>query len=338
MNSLAPQPAKSYIATEIFTNYFYTYSVIEGNGIWGQVTSDDSACPRGRILRENGKKLFPKANPGVDTYYVGVYDSKTFLNGFIDPNEKVFQVFSDEKPGYLDDCGDSGTTCSEADQDLGEPVYTRGNITTTEGSILVEGQNDSGGIYCTSGSNSVVYAGYSNYGPPLGNVMAFAYGQFDTPFIGSVCYPNAAVLSGYDGAVYTTGLYYPLNSVGTSGALTSNNPSGNQAATSGSIYNDFITDPAPFITLTRFAAGGTLGHLSYTVNTSNHTFTIFSDNHADTSTVNWLLIGNTDGSPPFFPYAAPGAAPASSTRPGVAKPGEKEFDPSKIFNLGRRHR
>ena len=338
MNSLAAQPAKSYIATDIFTTYFYTYTTIEGNGIWGQVTTDDSACPRGRILRENGKKLFPKANPGVDTYYVGVYDSKTFLNGFIDPNEKVFQVFSDEKPGYLDDCGDSGSTCSENDQDLGEPIYTRGNITTTEGSIYVEGQNDEGGIFCTSGSNAVVYAGYPLYGPPLGNAMAFAYGQFDTPFIGSFSYPNAAVLSGYDGSVYTTGLYYPLDAVGTTGTLTSNADSGYQQATSGTIENYRITDPAPFIMLTRNTPGGTLGNLTYTVNTSNNTFTIYSDNYSDSSTVNWLLIGNTDGSPPFFPFAAPGAAPASSTRPGVAKPNEEKFDPSKIFNLGRRHR
>jgi hypothetical protein len=334
MNSIAPQSAKSYIATEIFTNYFYTYTTIEGNGIWGQVTSDDSACPRGRILRENGKKLFPKANPGVDTYYVGVYDSKTFLNGFIDPNEKVFQVFSDEKPGYLDDCGDSNSECSEADQDLGEPVYTRGDVTTTQGDINVEG----GGIYCTSGSNAVVYAGFSNIGPPLGNVMAFAYTEFDTPFIGSVSYPNAAVLSGNDGSVYTTGLYYPLNAVGTTGALASNADSGYQQATSGPIQNDRIIDPAPFIILTRNTPGGTLGNITYTVNTSNHTFTVFSDNYADSSTVNWLLIGNTNGAPPFFPYASPGSAPAARTRAGVANPAEKEFDPSKVFSLRARHR
>jgi len=336
MTSLAatPDPSRrSYISTDVFTDYFYTYTVVEGNAIWGQVTTNNSLCLPGRILRENGRKLYPNANPGVDKLYVGVYDANSLLSGFIDPNEKVFQVFSTDKPTYIPD-NDSYDGASEdgSQHDLGEPVYTRGNITTTEGDVNVEG----GGIYCTSGSNSFVYAGYSNYGPPLGNIMGFAYNSFDTPFIGSFSYPNAAVLSGYDGSVYSTGLYYPFNAVGTTNALTSNADSGYQQASSGTIENYLITYPAPYIMLTRNTPGGTLGNLTYTVNTSNNTFTIYSDNHADSSTVNWLLIGNTTGSPPFFPFAAGGAAP--SGRPGVAKPNEEKFDPSKIFNLGSRHR
>ena len=59
-------------------------------------------CPKGRVLRENGRKLYPSANPGVTTYLVGVFDDKTFLNGFIDPNSAVFAPFNTDKPVYLD--------------------------------------------------------------------------------------------------------------------------------------------------------------------------------------------------------------------------------------------
>lgn len=343
MNTVAPQPAKSYIATENFTNYFRTYSVIEGNGIWGQVTTDESLCPVGRILRENGRRLFPKANPGVNQLYIGVYDAKTFLSGFIDPNQRVFQVFNGDKPNYLNDNdSDDGDSNDGTEPDYGEPVYTRGNITTTDGDITVEtgdvyveGQNDSGGsVYCFGGSNSAVYAGYSpDGGPPVGNVMAFT--NFDAPFVASFNFGNAAVLSGYDGSIYTSGLYYPYNAVGTSSALT---PNGVINASSGPISNDLITDPAPYIMLTRFTAGGTLGHLSYTVNTTDHTFTIISDNYTDTSTVNWLLIGNGEGSPFFTPFASPAAA-SFTARAATTKPKDgKKFNPSTLFNLGRRHR
>lgn len=59
-------------------------------------------CPKGRVLRENGRKLYPSANPGVTTYLVGVFDDKTFLNGFIDPNSPLFVPFNTDKPVYLD--------------------------------------------------------------------------------------------------------------------------------------------------------------------------------------------------------------------------------------------
>ncbi len=59
-------------------------------------------CPKGRVLRENGRKLYPSANPGITTYLVGVFDDKTFLNGFIDPNSPVFVPFNTDKPVYLD--------------------------------------------------------------------------------------------------------------------------------------------------------------------------------------------------------------------------------------------
>jgi len=136
---------RSYISTQTFAGQFYTYRTevqdLDIVGIWGQVTEDSDQCPKGRILRENGRKLYPGANPNVDAYFVGVYDSVTFLSGFINPNESRFAVFNSDKPVYLSDnhyafdgVSEDG---SEADEyDLGAPVYTKGNIETVNGNII----------------------------------------------------------------------------------------------------------------------------------------------------------------------------------------------------------
>jgi len=84
-----------------------------------------SVCPAGRILRENGKKLYPNAHPGVNTYMVGVFDSISFLSGFIDPDSPVFAVANNQIPaGYATgvDPGPGGMI------DAGQPVYTNGVI------------------------------------------------------------------------------------------------------------------------------------------------------------------------------------------------------------------
>ena len=77
-------------------------------------TATVSNCPANRILRENGKKLYPPgivvANstaasagpyPGVTTYMVGVYDEVTGLSGYIDPNSLVFTIYNSDKPNYV---------------------------------------------------------------------------------------------------------------------------------------------------------------------------------------------------------------------------------------------
>jgi hypothetical protein len=93
-------------------------------------------------LRENGKKLYPSGiyvannttygapNPGVTTYMVGVYDPVTGLNGFIDPNSKVFAPYNTDKPEYVArGINPNGNT--EVDQ--GPPVYTLGSVTAGSG-------------------------------------------------------------------------------------------------------------------------------------------------------------------------------------------------------------
>ena len=91
---------RSYVAVAPFHNDFFKY-VMNWNPVTlvrtGDITqkvdgANSSNCPKGRVLRENGKKLFPDANSGVSTLMVGVFDNQSMLSGFIDPNSPLFQV------------------------------------------------------------------------------------------------------------------------------------------------------------------------------------------------------------------------------------------------------
>ena len=112
---------RSYISTAPFNKVFYTYA---NNKLTPLPNTYASKCPAGRILRENGKKLFPDSNPGVTQYYVGVYDATTFLNGYIDPNDVHFAIFNSDKPVYVPNNMDFANSTP----DLGPSVYTQGNI------------------------------------------------------------------------------------------------------------------------------------------------------------------------------------------------------------------
>ncbi len=129
--SFLAQSRRSYLTTGTFNDAFFSYSTHTYDtqhltvGTLAPLAGATSAnCPRGRVLRENGKKLFPVANPGVSTFMVGVYDEETFLKGYIDPNSPLFAGFNTDKPNFITVATDPATGLS----DLGAPVYTRGTI------------------------------------------------------------------------------------------------------------------------------------------------------------------------------------------------------------------
>jgi hypothetical protein len=134
----ASGPRREYVAIQNFNNDFFSYStatnftggLYQTTGTLSLVSGANSGnCPYGRILRENGKKLYPGANPGVEIYMVGVYDSVTFLNGFINPNSPVFQPMNTDKPTYMDDGVDAGSY--NGTSNIGPGVYTAGAIVST---------------------------------------------------------------------------------------------------------------------------------------------------------------------------------------------------------------
>jgi hypothetical protein len=106
------QSRRSYISTGTFhTDIFrYTTSVNASLQTVGTLTSLSSVgtgtaanCPINRVVRENGRRLFPDANPGVSGLLVGVYDAISGLSGFIDPNSSKFALFSSDRANYLAD-------------------------------------------------------------------------------------------------------------------------------------------------------------------------------------------------------------------------------------------
>uniref|UniRef100_A0A6C0DIX9 Uncharacterized protein n=1 Tax=viral metagenome TaxID=1070528 RepID=A0A6C0DIX9_9ZZZZ len=133
--------AKSYIATEAYNGNFFTYSVTTGPSPQfkktGALTAVSGAtslnCPAGHILRENGKKLFPGAYDGVETYMVGVFDILNNLSGFINPNDPVFAPFNGDRPNYLKDSVNSQA------KNLGSSVLTQGSVMCS-GDVVSSGQ------------------------------------------------------------------------------------------------------------------------------------------------------------------------------------------------------
>lgn len=120
-----------YISALPFSTYFFNYYTTTQNDftVIGHLDpvdgADDTTCPAGRVLRENGRKMFPGgAYPGVTTYMVGVYDPQTMLSGFIDPNSAPFASFSTGKPNFWPD----GIDPTLGGQDLGAPVYTNSKV------------------------------------------------------------------------------------------------------------------------------------------------------------------------------------------------------------------
>ncbi len=107
---LANNTRRSWISLTAFNSDFFSYTTtvnpttFQTTGSLGAVTSATSVtCPTARILRENGKKLYPSAHNGVNTYMVGVFDPVSFLSGYIDPNNSsVFAVYNADKPASLD--------------------------------------------------------------------------------------------------------------------------------------------------------------------------------------------------------------------------------------------
>ena len=94
---------RSYMSVAAFDTSFFTYTVAMNTTTYvntGTLTTVSGAtaanCPKGRVLRENGKKLFPDANPGITKFMVGVYDANSGLTGFIDPNGPVFTMYNSD--------------------------------------------------------------------------------------------------------------------------------------------------------------------------------------------------------------------------------------------------
>ena len=139
---------RSYIATGVFTTYFYSYTSSRNANNQLVYTlaqnATDAQCKAGHILKENGRKLVYGVN-NIDTnttttlttsgnrpyYLVGVFDSSSMLSGFIDPNSPLFAPYSTDLPNFYDRSSTNVTAPDGSTNDMGAPVFTSGNITTS---------------------------------------------------------------------------------------------------------------------------------------------------------------------------------------------------------------
>ena len=139
---------RSYIATGVFTTYFYSYTSSRNANnqlvytLAQNASATDAQCKAGHILKENGRKIVFGVN-NIDTnttttlttsgnrpfYLVGVFDSSSMLSGFIDPNSPLFAPYSTDLPNFYDRSSSNVTGPDGSTNDMGAPVFTSGSVT-----------------------------------------------------------------------------------------------------------------------------------------------------------------------------------------------------------------
>jgi hypothetical protein len=148
----------AYVSTANFASEIYSYTVslntnLATVGTLANITKlpdnvtllvgNSYACPASRILHVTGKKLLPGRDPitvnttspaTTATFFVGVLDPITGLNGFIDPTSKTFARYTNDAIVV-----DDGTKPFNANQSFGGTlpggVGTKLTITGTVGTL-----------------------------------------------------------------------------------------------------------------------------------------------------------------------------------------------------------
>ena len=123
-----------YIASQPYNGQIFTYTTSQNaaNVTVGSLTAitglNSNSCPPGSILIETGKKLYVGAHPGISTFMTYVVDKNSRLGGFIDPQAPCFSHYDGSQPLFLGNPSDNNPVNQQVD--LGNSVYTQGNITT----------------------------------------------------------------------------------------------------------------------------------------------------------------------------------------------------------------
>jgi hypothetical protein len=172
-------PRRQYISTEVFSNDFFTYTVTtDANGLQtGALTQVSGAtvttCPAGRVLRDNGKRLYPGAHPNVTYALIGVFDPQTFLSGYINPNSPIFAMFNSDKAYFVET--DLTTTAGFGrglDSNLSSNgLLNEGLAVFTNGNVIAGKQVYSDKRWSTTG------AATATYGLPTASTINVAAGQ-----------------------------------------------------------------------------------------------------------------------------------------------------------------
>lgn len=207
--SYGEQSKRSYVASGVFNTALFSYtSARDANNVtqYTLAVNPDATvlnCKAGHILKENGRKLVPGANPGVTNYMVGVFDSSSLLNGFIDPNNNLFAVYNTNLPNFITRGVDTLTGVDGTTNDMGPPVYTNGtvnadgSITTKDGDLVATTGNLVVAKQIRSTTVTVLTPGSTvNINASLGQVFTLAQGSgvavsvtaTASPAVGSLVY------------------------------------------------------------------------------------------------------------------------------------------------------
>lgn len=265
---LANGTRRAWISTVGFGNNFYDYTTSMSPTTFvttGTLTAKglSASYPAGRVLRENGKKLYPGANPGnVYTLMVGVTDTTSFATGFIDPNSSVFALYNTDKASAAINGVDAAGSGLPS---LAPPVFTAGNIETTLGNVIV----DTGNVSVLAGTVNA----FGNITTSNGNLNATTGGL--TVF-GNITTTNGAIRVPGTGpaAIVGVGAMTSGTIVGLFRRLTVN--------TTAVTANSRV-----FLTLTGQNNVGVYSVENIVAGTS---FQIVSTNTADGSTVAWFIV------------------------------------------------
>lgn len=269
-------PRRCYMATRVFDDDFYSYTTginpttYARTGTLDQVTTDPTKCPQGRVLRENGRKLYPGAYPGVTEYMVGVYDEQTGLSGFINPNSAVFLVLNGDKPTYLPQGSETTDgTFGALGLNLGQPVFTHGDI-NAGGAIDISGD----GVIHGDG----VVNGDLNVGQDLdvgGHIISGDY---------ILCGGDLSIISS------SSGLFkLPNNKLIGVADMSTGTDDGTYKRKTVTGATGVLTTSKIFLTYSGLNQPGFLSAESRVNGTS---FEIVSTNRNDAGTVQWMIVNN----------------------------------------------
>ena len=176
-NAFQSEAKRSYLSTRAFNNDFYSYNqtvnptTFQVTFALGAVVGATSGnCPDRRFLHETGRKLIPRANGGVNTMMVGVYDPVSGLSGFIDPNSEAFTTMNTDKSANVEtivagvnSVSVFGLNPNGSTSDLADPVYTRGDVIALGEAVIT------GDITSLTGD---ITADVGDVLAPAGNVVA----------------------------------------------------------------------------------------------------------------------------------------------------------------------
>ena len=293
---------RSYLTTSSFNTSIYSYTTTMdystniANGYLSTLSAATTLnCPKGRILRETGRKLYPGINPGVSSMMVSVYDDSSMFNGYIDPNSRLYTVFNSDKASFIPN-----------NNQLGSPVYTRGSVETLEeviastmyaksrittpvvqtSSILTSSLTAAGTIAASiiSGSTKVT-------APLVEAPTVNATNTLISPFIQTTSLSTSIINTTFMTTSNLTSkqLYLPASSISyvTSGVApiigTTRLSSGLQNVSTS------VCTPNSYIFVSYSGATTNPGFLT-TTNVTSGSFQINSSSGTDSSYVNWMIV------------------------------------------------